>query len=57
MTSIEPDHTIADLPDPRCACEDSVMLLMRSYPKLGGLRELRTYRCSDCGYVETVEVD
>ena len=32
------------------------MALARVTPKLGGLPELRTFRCEDCGEVETYEV-
>ncbi len=32
------------------------MTLVRVNPKLGALPELRTYRCGQCGAVETVEV-
>jgi hypothetical protein len=32
------------------------MMLVRVNPKLGALPELRTYRCGQCGAVETVEV-
>jgi len=31
------------------------MMLVRSSPKVGALPELRTYRCEQCGQVETIE--
>ena len=39
-----------------CPCEGKAMVLVRVSPKLGALPELRTYRCGQCGAVETVEV-
>lgn len=37
----------------KCECN---MKLVRTIPKLGGLPELKTYRCASCGAVKTVEV-
>ena len=31
------------------------MTLVRSSPGVATLPELRTYRCNQCGYVETIE--
>ena len=46
----------AQLPSLACLCEGGQMALIRINPKLGALPELRTYRCGQCGAVETVEV-
>jgi hypothetical protein len=40
---------------PQCARDGSVMTLVRSSPKVGSLPELLTYRCDQCGEVETIE--
>jgi hypothetical protein len=41
---------------PRCPCNGQPMNLVRSYPGIGALLELHTFRCERCGHVETVEV-
>jgi hypothetical protein len=41
---------------PRCPCNGQPMNLVRSYPGIGALPELHTFRCERCGHVETVEV-
>jgi transposase-like protein len=45
-----------DEPDePRCPkCERS-MTLVRTFPKMGGFPELRSYRCTACEEMVTVE--
>jgi hypothetical protein len=32
------------------------MKLVKSIPRIGSHPELRTYRCAQCGHVETIEV-
>lgn len=39
-----------------CPRDGKAMTLARVDPKLGALPELRTFRCEQCGAVETVEV-
>ena len=39
-----------------CPCGGKEMVLVRVNPPLGALPELRTYRCGQCGAVETIEV-
>ncbi len=39
-----------------CPRDGKTMTLVRVTPKLGAMPELRTYRCEQCGTVETVEV-
>ncbi len=52
----EPRPTEQKQPPPlACPCEGKAMTLVRVNPKLGALPELRTYRCGQCGAVETVE--
>jgi len=47
----EPQH-----PAPQCSrCGGGTMKLVRSNPGVGPLLELRTYRCEQCGHVETIE--
>lgn len=52
------EHISVPDPDPdRRACPacDGRMSLVRVLPKLGGLPELRTFRCAGCGATETFE--
>ena len=49
----QPNHT-EDRFAPPCACGGR-MTLVRVHPRVGGLAELRSYRCETCGHVETVE--
>jgi hypothetical protein len=55
MVAEEPDRTPKEeLPDcPECGAR---MALVRITPKLGGLPELHTFRCEECGEVMTNEV-
>lgn len=46
-----PPHALA----PACSCGAGPMLLVRVHPGFGPIPELRTFRCSECGAVETVE--
>jgi hypothetical protein len=46
----EPDETRC----PRCQGET---VLVRTFPKIGGFPELRSYRCIVCDEVSTVEND
>jgi hypothetical protein len=46
-----------EIPPPlACPCRGEAMALVRVNPRLGALPELRTYRCGQCGAVETIEV-
>lgn len=38
-----------------CTCNGEMLILVRRESRIGGLRELRTYRCPKCGHVETLE--
>jgi hypothetical protein len=50
-------HPTDETPPPlACPCQGQAMALVRVNPRLGALPELRTYRCGQCGAVETVEV-
>lgn len=40
---------------PSCACNGEALELVVTAPRVGPFPELRTYRCSDCGHVVTVE--
>lgn len=40
---------------PACATCGGPMSLVRVLPKLGGLPELRTFRCGDCGDTESFD--
>lgn len=42
-------------PSLACSCRGEAMTLIRINPRLGALPELRTYRCAQCGAVETIE--
>jgi predicted RNA-binding Zn-ribbon protein involved in translation (DUF1610 family) len=42
---------------PDCPSCGAIMRIVRVVPKLGGLAELRTFRCLDCGEVLTREAD
>jgi hypothetical protein len=33
------------------------MVLARTFPKLGTIPEMRSYRCMECGHIETGSVD
>lgn len=57
-------HEVPAVPDeratqatepPKCEVCQQLMMLARVVPRLGGLRELRTYRCTICKQVKTVE--
>jgi len=39
----------------KCATCGEFMTLARITPRLGGLRELRTFQCVNCGSVQTFE--
>jgi len=56
MREDKPGQTQPDLSAPRCArCNGGAMKLVRSNPGIASLPELRTYRCAQCGHVETIE--
>lgn len=40
---------------PACACNGEALELVFTAPRVGPFPELRTYRCSDCGHVTTLE--
>ena len=50
------DDMKTDQPAPRCPDCGKQMLFQRSLPKLGGLPELQTFKCENCGAVVTQEV-
>ena len=56
MTAANPPVQEQRQPSLDCPCAGRQMALIRVNPKLGALPELRTYRCGQCGAVETVEV-
>jgi len=39
----------------RCRRDDQPMKLVKTIPRIGSYPELRTYRCEQCGDVETIE--
>jgi hypothetical protein len=42
---------------PQCAKCGGEMIVASVTPRLGGLPELRTFICNDCGEVVTYEID
>jgi hypothetical protein len=40
----------------RCRRDEQPMTLVKTIPGIGAYPELRTYRCAQCGHVETIEV-
>jgi hypothetical protein len=40
-----------------CPCCGEPLRLVRTIPKLGGLRALTIFLCERCGHVETIEQD
>jgi len=55
MGNDRPPETEAGRAAPQCAHDGSMMKLVRSSPKVGPFPELLTYRCDQCGEVETIE--
>jgi len=55
MGNDRPPETEAGRAAPQCARDGSMMKLVRSSPKVGSFPELLTYRCDQCGEVETIE--
>jgi hypothetical protein len=56
MLSSDPNSNLVECHGqcPKCG---AAMRLVRVTPRLGALPELRTFRCTDCGHVVTVEVE
>jgi hypothetical protein len=42
-------------PDEPACCAGEAFVLVGTAPAVGPLPELQTFRCRQCGYVETVE--
>lgn len=40
---------------PDCTCSGEGLVLVWQQPRVGGIPELKTYRCPECGHVETIE--
>ena len=56
MTNDSPEQLEPEQGAPLCnQCDGGAMTLVRSSPGVATLPELRTYRCNQCGYVETIE--
>ena len=41
---------------PDCTCSGEGLTLVWEQPGVGAMPELRTYRCPECGHVETIEL-
>ena len=57
MVAEEPNTRKVTEGPPDCPTCGARMALARVTPKLGGLPELHTFRCEECGEVETYEVE
>ncbi len=55
MANEEPSKIEPERAAPQCARDGSKKKLVRSSPKVGSFPELLTYRCDQCGEVETIE--
>jgi hypothetical protein len=52
---MEPNLFKYQLRHPACTCDGEGLILVSRVPRVGGLRELLTYRCAECGNVLTIE--
>lgn len=55
MSTARPDTSIPR--PPGCHCNGETLELVLTAPRVGPFPELRTYRCAECGHVETVEAE
>jgi hypothetical protein len=42
---------------PDCTCNGDGLVLVRRVPRVAAMPELNTYRCPECGHVETIETN
>jgi hypothetical protein len=51
------DNPASEPTSPACPCGGSALELVGKTPRVGPYPELKTFRCSACGEVSTVESD
>ena len=51
------DTSASEPASPACACDNSALELVGTTPRVGPYPELKTFRCSHCGEVVTMESD
>jgi len=39
-----------------CTCNGERLILVWKQPRVGAMHQIRTYRCPECGHVETLEI-
>jgi len=55
--AIPDDNRGSEAALPVCGCDRTALQLVSKTPRVGPYPELRTFRCSTCGDVVTVEAD
>ena len=51
------DEPSPDATSPACQCDGRALELVASTPRVGPYPELKTFRCTGCGAVVTIESD